>query len=119
MFNKFEKEPLIKCNDSGGSSGISTDNNSGGSDSTKSPTLLNKHKKRLEKVGYYRVGKCLGRGNFAIVRAAYHETVNAKIAIKIVNRKILDFDNNIKIEREIKILQKLSHPFIVKLFEVF
>lgn len=73
---------------------------------------------RLEKVGSYRVGKTLGRGNFAQVRMGYHETANAKVAIKIIDRQALDADNLIKIEREIRVLQKLKHPFIVKLYEV-
>ena len=34
---------------------------------------------RLEKVGNYRVGRILGRGNFAQVRIAYHEIANAKV----------------------------------------
>ncbi|KAL7070169.1 hypothetical protein ACQ4LE_010580 [Meloidogyne hapla] len=73
---------------------------------------------RLEKVGSYRVGRILGRGNFAQVRMAYHEIANAKVAMKIVDKRSLDAENLAKIEREIKILQKLNHPFIVKLYEV-
>ena len=38
--------------------------------------------------------------------------------MKIVDKKSLDFENLTKIEREIQILQKLDHPFIVKLYEV-
>jgi hypothetical protein len=34
---------------------------------------------RLEKVGSYRVGRTLGRGNFAQVRIAYHEIANVKV----------------------------------------
>ncbi|CAK5073695.1 unnamed protein product [Meloidogyne enterolobii] len=63
---------------------------------------------RLEKVGSYRVGRILGRGNFAQVR----------VAMKIVDKRSLDAENLAKIEREIQILQKLNHPFIVKLYEV-
>nr|CAD2136559.1 unnamed protein product [Meloidogyne enterolobii] len=73
---------------------------------------------RLEKVGSYRVGRILGRGNFAQVRVAYHEIANAKVAMKIVDKRSLDAENLAKIEREIQILQKLNHPFIVKLYEV-
>lgn len=119
MYNKFGKEPSMECNSSGGSSGISvTENSGGGSDSKKSPTFK-QQRDILESVGCYKVGKCLGRGNFATVRAAYHETVNAKVAMKIVDRRTLDTENIIKIEREIEILQKLSHPFIVKLYQVY
>lgn len=37
---------------------------------------------RLEKVGSYRVGRTLGRGNFAQVRIAYHEIANAKVCVQ-------------------------------------
>ncbi|KAI1732218.1 protein kinase domain-containing protein [Ditylenchus destructor] len=73
---------------------------------------------RLEKVGSYRVGRTLGRGNFAHVRIAYHEVANTKVAMKIVDRRTLDAENLVKIEREVEILQTLSHPSIVKLYEV-
>uniref|UniRef100_A0A915D956 non-specific serine/threonine protein kinase n=1 Tax=Ditylenchus dipsaci TaxID=166011 RepID=A0A915D956_9BILA len=73
---------------------------------------------RLEKVGSYRVGKTLGRGNFASVRIAYHEVANTKVAMKIVDRRTLDAENLVKIEREVEILQNLSHPSVVKLYEV-
>uniref|UniRef100_A0A7E4W5C1 non-specific serine/threonine protein kinase n=1 Tax=Panagrellus redivivus TaxID=6233 RepID=A0A7E4W5C1_PANRE len=74
--------------------------------------------KRLEKIGLYRVGQTLGNGNFAHVRVGYHEVACVKVAIKIVDTQLLDNDNLTKIEREIKILQKLNHPYIVKLYEV-
>ena len=38
--------------------------------------------------------------------------------MKIVDKRTLDAENLTKIEREIEILQQLSHPFIVKLYEV-
>jgi serine/threonine protein kinase len=60
----------------------------------------------------------LGHGNFATVRVAYHEIANVKVAMKIVDTRVLDAENLAKIEREIKILQQLNHPFIVRLFEV-
>lgn len=74
---------------------------------------------RLEKIGTYRVGRILGRGNFAVVRIAYHEIANSKVAMKIVDRRNLDAENMKKIEREIEILKSLNHPFVIKLYEVF
>uniref|UniRef100_A0A914D6B2 non-specific serine/threonine protein kinase n=1 Tax=Acrobeloides nanus TaxID=290746 RepID=A0A914D6B2_9BILA len=73
---------------------------------------------RLEKVGTYRIGRTLGRGNFAVVKLAYHELANSKVAMKIVDKQNLDPENLAKIDREIQILQKLNHPYIVKLYEV-
>lgn len=73
---------------------------------------------RLEKVGMYRIGRTLGHGNFAQVKVGYHEIANTKVAVKIVDTQTLDPENLTKIEREIKLLQKLNHPFIIKLYEV-
>jgi serine/threonine protein kinase len=89
---------------------------------------------RTEKIGSYRVsarvettfsnhilfkiGAKLGSGNFAKVRAATHEVAKTKVAIKDIDKQSLDAENLIKIEREIQILQTLSHPHIIKLYEV-
>jgi carbon catabolite-derepressing protein kinase len=60
----------------------------------------------------------LGSGNFAKVRVATHEVAKTKIAIKDIDKQSLDAENLIKVEREIQILQTLSHPHIIKLYEV-
>ena len=73
---------------------------------------------RLEKIGLYRVGRTLGHGNFAHVRTGYHEIANTKVAIKIVDTQSIDAENMAKINREIQILQRINHPYIVKLYEV-
>jgi serine/threonine protein kinase len=73
---------------------------------------------RLEKIGLYRVGRTLGHGNFAHVRTGYHEIANTKVAIKIVDTQTIDAENIAKINREIQILQRINHPYIVKLYEV-
>lgn len=41
-----------------------------------------------------------------------------KVAMKIVDKKRLDAENLSKVEREISILKRLDHPYIVKLYEV-
>uniref|UniRef100_A0A914V6N4 non-specific serine/threonine protein kinase n=1 Tax=Plectus sambesii TaxID=2011161 RepID=A0A914V6N4_9BILA len=73
---------------------------------------------RLEKVGYYSIGKTIGRGNFADVKLARHEISKCKVAIKIVDRTKVDTDNLAKIDREIRILKSLQHPHIIKLFQI-
>lgn len=65
------------------------------------------------------IGTKLGSGNFAKVRSAKHEIAKTKVAIKEIDKYSLDAENLIKIEREIQILQTLSHPHIIKLYEVF
>lgn len=79
---------------------------------------LKERRMRLEKIGSYRVGRTLGRGNFAVVRISYHEISNCKVAMKIVDRRNLDAENLTKMEREIEVLKTLNHPFVIKLYEV-
>ncbi|KAK6766373.1 hypothetical protein RB195_025963 [Necator americanus] len=74
--------------------------------------------RRLEKVGLYQVGKAIGRGNFATVRLAKHEIAKTKVALKVVNRAALDEENLIRLEREMRILTRINHPHIVKLYEI-
>ncbi|VDM75014.1 unnamed protein product [Strongylus vulgaris] len=70
--------------------------------------------RRLEKVGLYQVGRAIGRGNFATVSALLF----IQVALKIVNRAALDEENLIRLEREMRILKRINHPHIVKLYEI-
>uniref|UniRef100_A0A914ZFL7 Serine/threonine-protein kinase kin-29 n=1 Tax=Parascaris univalens TaxID=6257 RepID=A0A914ZFL7_PARUN len=73
---------------------------------------------KLERVGEYKIGKTIGKGNFAVVRLAKHSISNTKVAVKIVNKSRLDGESVLKIDREIRILKTLTHPHIIKLYEV-
>ncbi|KAI6215631.1 Protein kinase domain-containing protein [Aphelenchoides besseyi] len=73
---------------------------------------------RAEKIGSYRIGNKLGSGNFAKVRAATHEVAKTKVAIKDIDIQPLDAENLTKVKREVQILQGLSHPHIIKLYEI-
>ncbi|VDN59851.1 unnamed protein product, partial [Dracunculus medinensis] len=70
------------------------------------------------RIGEYKIGKTIGKGNFAVVRLAKHRIANAEIAIKIVDKNFIDEENLLKLEREISILKILSHPHIIKLYEI-
>ncbi|XP_050531158.1 serine/threonine-protein kinase SIK3-like isoform X2 [Daktulosphaira vitifoliae] len=73
---------------------------------------------RLVRVGYYELEKTIGKGNFAVVKLAKHVVTNSKVAIKIIDKTQLNEDNLKKIFREIQIMSKLSHPHIVRLYQV-
>ncbi|KAL3533442.1 hypothetical protein ACH5RR_006963 [Cinchona calisaya] len=66
----------------------------------------------------YRLGKTLGVGAFAKVKLAVHNMTGIKVAIKILDRQTLDESETMKVKREINIMTRLSHPHIVRLFEV-
>ena len=73
---------------------------------------------KLLRVGMYDLEKTLGKGNFAIVKLGLHRLTKTKVAVKIVNKCELDHDNLNKISREIEIMRTLSHPNIIKLYQV-
>lgn len=66
----------------------------------------------------YRLGKTIGRGNFAKVKLATHIPTGVEVAVKIINKTNLSDDSLKKLWREVKIMKMLDHPNIVKLFEV-
>ena len=77
--------------------------------------------RKLKAIGNYHLGgRCLGKGSFARVELATHMAMGVKVALKIIHKPTLLKDKYFKrhLLREQKILSRLSHPNIVRLFEV-
>jgi tRNA A-37 threonylcarbamoyl transferase component Bud32 len=67
----------------------------------------------------YIVGKVIGEGAYASVRVAVYKPENRKIAIKAYEKgKIKEAQRKKTVKREIKILQLVDHPNIVKIYDV-
>ena len=61
----------------------------------------------------------LGEGTFGYVRMAVNNQTGEKVAIKILEKKkLLEYEDIIRIQREIKILKKVRHPNIIHLYSV-
>ncbi|KAJ3160603.1 Serine/threonine-protein kinase par-1 [Geranomyces michiganensis] len=69
-------------------------------------------------IGYYDLEKNVGEGNFAKVRLATHTLTGEKVAVKIIDKSKLDKTTSKKLFREVRIMKLLSHPHIVRLYEV-
>lgn len=70
-------------------------------------------------IGKYQIIKTLGEGAFGKVKLAYHISTGQKVALKIINKKVLaKSDMQGRIEREISYLRLLRHPHIIKLYDV-
>lgn len=68
----------------------------------------------------YMIGKKIGSGAYAQVRIGIHKILNAKVAIKIYDKlKLLEPNRRKSVKREIKILEKLEHVGISRLYEAF
>lgn len=70
------------------------------------------------KVGNYRLGKTIGKGNFAKVKLARHVLTDVEVAVKIVDKTNLVEATLEKLRREVRVMKMLDHPNIVKLYEV-
>ncbi|TPP64141.1 Serine/threonine-protein kinase MARK2, partial [Fasciola gigantica] len=70
------------------------------------------------RVGKYTILRTVGRGNFAQVKLAVHLTTGCEVAIKMIDKTSLSENCLIKLAREVRVLKSLSHPNVVRLYEV-
>ncbi|XP_076310251.1 serine/threonine-protein kinase SIK2-like isoform X1 [Tachypleus tridentatus] len=70
------------------------------------------------RVGFYDIERTIGKGNFAVVKLARHRITKTEVAIKIIDKSHLDKVNLEKVYREVQIMKQLSHPNIIKLYQV-
>ena len=68
----------------------------------------------------YLIGKRVGQGAYAVVRAGIDTQTDAKVAIKIYDKyNLLDAQRRKGVRREIKILERIHHENIINLHEAF
>ncbi|KAL1566344.1 SNF1-related protein kinase catalytic subunit alpha kin10 [Salvia divinorum] len=67
----------------------------------------------------YRIGKTLGHGSFGKVKIAEHVRTGHKVAVKIINRRMMGGpEMEEKVRREITICRMFVHPHVIRLYEV-
>lgn len=67
--------------------------------------------------GLYTLEKTIGCGGFAKVKLATHILTGEKVAIKIMDKSVLNDDIH-RVKLELKALKTMSHPHICKLYQV-
>ena len=73
-----------------------------------------------KKVGDYVLIDQIGKGTFSQVTRAIHLITNQLVAVKILDKSKIEDDVDLeRILREIEILEKISHPNIVQIYEVY
>ncbi|ESO84125.1 hypothetical protein LOTGIDRAFT_108136 [Lottia gigantea] len=74
---------------------------------------------KRKRVGNYMLEDPLGEGAFGRVRYGRHIPTNEKVAVKIVNKRVLIKSGIARksLRREGNVLQRLDHPNIIKLYE--
>lgn len=66
----------------------------------------------------YIIGKQIGQGAYAIVYIGMHKKSNKKVALKIyIKEKMKEIQRKKSVRREIKLMERLNHPHIAKLYE--
>jgi hypothetical protein len=67
----------------------------------------------------YSVGAVVGEGGFCAVRLAVHHLSRRKVAVKVIDRsKLSDAGEARRMQREIRVMKRLNHPSVIRLFEV-
>ncbi|CAA0809099.1 CBL-interacting serine/threonine-protein kinase 8 [Striga hermonthica] len=73
----------------------------------------------VRKVGKYEVGRTIGEGTFAKVKFAQNTETGESVAMKVLDRSTIIKHKMVdQIKREISIMKRVRHPYIVRLHEV-
>lgn len=67
----------------------------------------------------YKMGKSLGEGAFSKVNEGTHKTTGQVYAVKVVVKGKLTQEDELALKDEITILTELSHPNIIRLYDVY
>ena len=67
----------------------------------------------------YEIKQVLGKGKFGLVKLGVHRGSGRKVAIKIINKKLVSAIDVQQVKTEIDILKIAKHPNIIQLYDVF
>lgn len=78
-----------------------------------------KSSRRDTRLGHYILGQTLGEGEFGKVKLGWKQGSSTQVAVKIIRKEKLNDKTRLdKVNREVRILQGLDHPNIVRLHEM-
>ena len=79
-----------------------------------------KEKEKEYKIGNYLIKKTLGQGTFGKVKLGIYLPSQEKVAIKILEKdRILERDDEIRVNREFDMLAQFNHPNVILVAEIF
>ena len=68
---------------------------------------------------FYDMGNSLGKGSFAEVRIAKEKESGREVAVKIIQKKVIDGKQKEYIRIEMSVMKLVNHPNVMKLEQVF
>jgi len=72
----------------------------------------------LQIVGNYSIGELIATGTYGKVKKANHLETGAEVAVKIINKKLMNEQEANRAMKEIEILRSLDHPNIIRFRDV-
>ncbi len=76
-----------------------------------------KKRRSLKYIAQYKIKEMLGEGAMGTVYLAFDKTTRMHVALKVISEKLMnDPENKSRFQREGRILSKLRHPFVVKVY---
>ena len=76
---------------------------------------MKKGKKPIKKIGNYALMELIGKGNYADVYLSIDQKRKQAVAVKLIPRSKIEKGEEVNLNREMEILNKLKHPNIVKI----
>merc|ERR1719320_1830760 len=68
---------------------------------------------------YYELGVVIGKGSFAEVRRATEKQTRREVAVKIIEKKVIDGKQKEYIRIEMSVMKLVRHPCVMRLEQVF
>ena len=75
--------------------------------------------KRKDPYADFRIIEKLGKGGFGAVYAGYRNSDHFPVAIKVINKSKLDPEDLESLKNEVRLMQQVDHPNIVKYYETY
>ena len=67
----------------------------------------------------YSIGRVIGEGGFCQVRLGIHHFTRCKVAVKMIDKtRLVETADKRRIGREIRVLKRLSHSNVIRIFDV-